>query len=87
MDSVAGIQFHPQFYVDISGSFETKAEALLCHKSQDQWLKSIFNQSITDLIRIQSAFRGMQVGVPYAEAFLSPTYWPKQAISLPFLSR
>jgi LmbE family N-acetylglucosaminyl deacetylase len=86
MDSVAGIQFLPQFYVDISGTFQTKVEALLCHKSQDQWLRSIFNQSITEIIRIQSAFRGLQVGVSFAEAFLAPTYWPKQAISLPFLS-
>lgn len=81
MDSVAGIQFTPQFQVDITEFFEKKLEALACHESQNAWLKSIFNQDITDVPKIQSAFRGLQSGVLYAEAFVQPIYWPKRPIS------
>ena len=38
MDSTAGINFLPQFYVDISSSFDTKMKALSCHDSQNGWL-------------------------------------------------
>ena len=83
MDSVAGINFHPQFYVDISETFSTKMEALSCHGSQNAWLKSIFNQELMDIARIQAAFRGLQIGASHAEAFTQPAYWPRRAIGLP----
>lgn len=85
MDSVAGINFLPQFYVDISEAFSVKMEALGCHDSQNAWLKDIFNQELMDVARIQAAFRGLQIGVSHAEAFIQPTYWPRSAISLPEL--
>ncbi|MFV0416716.1 MAG: PIG-L deacetylase family protein [Chthoniobacterales bacterium] len=83
MDSVAGINFNPQFYVDISGEFSTKMEALKCHDSQNAWLKSIFNQELMDAARIQADFRGLQVGVSKAEAYSQPAYWPRRAVTLP----
>ena len=85
MDSVAGINFLPQFYVDISETFSTKMEALSCHDSQNAWLKSIFNQELMDIARTQAAFRGLQIGAAHAEAFTQPAYWPRRAISLPEL--
>lgn len=85
MDSVAGINFSPEFYVDVTATFETKLEALACHRSQAEWIQSLFQQEISSLPRTQAAFRGLQCGVPFAEAFVQPAYWPRQAISLPFI--
>lgn len=85
MDSVAGIGFTPQWSVDISDVFEEKMEALECHESQNAWVKKIFDHDLLDVARTQSAFRGLQAGVQYAEAFSQPHYWPKKACVLPFL--
>jgi LmbE family N-acetylglucosaminyl deacetylase len=85
MDSVAGIHFVPQFFVDVSAHTARKLEALAKHDSQNSWVKSIFNQDIGELVRTQSAFRGLQAGVTHAEAFAQPVYWPKRPINLPFL--
>lgn len=85
MDSVAGINFLPQFHVDISEYFDTKMQALSCHDSQNAWIRAIFNQELLDFARIQTAFRGLQAGVAAAEAFCQPQYWPKRPLSLPFL--
>jgi LmbE family N-acetylglucosaminyl deacetylase len=87
MDSIAGIRFEPQFFVDISAHFERKQEAVQCHASQNIWLKSIFNTDLGHYVQVQSAFRGLQCGVKYAEAFVQPSYWPKAPVALPFLAR
>ncbi|MDB6094421.1 MAG: LmbE family protein [Verrucomicrobia bacterium] len=87
MDSIAGLRFEPQFFVDISEHFELKQRALQSHQSQNLWLKSIFNTDLTSYVQIQSAFRGLQTGVRYAEAFVQPVYWPRKPVSLPFLQR
>jgi LmbE family N-acetylglucosaminyl deacetylase len=83
MDSIAGINFSPQFYVDIEASFDRKLDALRKHESQNSWLRCIFNQELLDIARTQSAFRGLQTGVKYAECFAQPQYWPRRAIALP----
>ncbi|MDB6127930.1 MAG: LmbE family protein [Verrucomicrobia bacterium] len=87
MDSIAGLRFEPQFFVDITQRFEQKQKAVQCHASQNIWLKSIFNTDLGSYVQIQSAFRGLQCGVKYAEAFVQPVYWPRKPISLPFLAR
>lgn len=86
MDAIAGIGFSPQWYVDITPTFPDKIAALQCHESQNAWLRRIFDQGLLDIVNVQSAFRGLQVGVRYAEAFSQPNYWPKKAVSLPFLN-
>jgi len=85
MDSLAGINFTPQFYVDISETFSAKEEALRAHESQNGWIRKIFNQEFLDIARVQSAFRGLQVGRPYAEGFSQPSYWPRRPVTLPGL--
>lgn len=87
MDSIAGLRFEPQFFVDVSAHFELKQRAVQCHHSQNAWLKSIFNTDLSHHVQVQSAFRGLQCGAAYAEAFVQPVYWPRTAISLPFLTR
>lgn len=84
MDSIAGVNFQPQFYTDITAFFEVKRRALLAHESQNAWVRAIFGHQITDNMETQSAFRGLQAGVRYAEAFVQPAYWPKTAGADPF---
>lgn len=83
MDSIAGINFVPQYYVDVTETFAKKMEALRCHESQNAWLKKIFNHELLDVARVQSEFRGLQVGSRHAESFMQPSYWPRRAITLP----
>jgi LmbE family N-acetylglucosaminyl deacetylase len=77
-DTIAGIDFVPQFYVDITGGFEAKKQMLACHKSQSQWLENQYHMSYLEFIEYTGRYRGLQCGARYAECFqLSPT-WPKQ---------
>ncbi len=56
--------FNPRVFVDITDTIAIKIEALLCYKSQYE--RSVFDERI---FRVQSAFRGAQMGVGYAEGF------------------
>ncbi len=85
MDTIAGIGFEPQFHVDISAFYAKKEASVAAHHSQNAWLKAIFGTDLMHTVKVQSAFRGLQAGVPYAEAFTQPQYWPKRGLSLPFL--
>jgi LmbE family N-acetylglucosaminyl deacetylase len=77
-DTVAGIEFTPQYYVDISGTFELKKKMLACHKSQSPWLEKQYKISYLEFIEYTGRYRGLQCGVRFAECFqISPT-WPKR---------
>lgn len=86
IDSIAGLNFQPQFYADITDFMEIKGQALLAHESQNAWMRAIFNDDVTANMRTQSSFRGLQAGVKYAEGFSQPAYWPKTSGTLPFLA-
>lgn len=86
IDSIAGINFQPQYYADITAFMETKSRALLAHDSQNAWMRAIFNNDVTANMRTQSSFRGLQAGVKYAEGFSQPAYWPRTPVTLPFLA-
>ncbi|MEQ8780325.1 MAG: PIG-L deacetylase family protein [Roseibium album] len=78
MDNVAGIGFEPEAYVDISPVIELKREMLLCHKSQNDWMRALFEDcSITDLMDKNAAQRGAASGVNYAEAFREVKTFPQ----------
>ena len=77
-DTVAGIDFTPQFYVDVTETFALKKQMLACHKSQAAWLQNQYKMSFLDFLEHTGRYRGLQCGVSYAECFqLSPT-WPKR---------
>lgn len=77
MDSANGLNFQPGEYVDISAQIELKRKALLKHDSQNSWAQAIFQLSLVQLVERQTAFRGMQAGVAFAEAFVRPPAWPR----------
>ncbi len=77
MDNIAGIEFTPEFYVDVSSVFEKKKEMLACHKSQAAWLEDQYQMSYLEFIEYTGRYRGLQCGVRYAECFRSSPTWPK----------
>ncbi len=78
MDTVAGINFQPEFYIDISAHWKTKAAMIVCHESQERWCKDQYGISLVENAGIQSRFRGYQAGYQYAEAFRKPRFFPQK---------
>lgn len=79
MDNLAGMNFSPTEYVDITDTFELKLQMLECHESQMKWMRDHDGIDFADFVRTCSKFRGLQCGVPYAEAFTQAYVWPKVA--------
>ena len=50
---------------------------LECHESQIKWMLHHDKIDFVDFVRTCSKFRGLQCGVPYAEAFTQAYVWPK----------
>ena len=74
-EPVAGMNFQPTHYVDITDFYETKMQMLGCMESQKAWMAANYaslrddEERFFDTIRIMSEFRGMQAGCKYAEGF------------------
>ena len=75
MDTMAGIGFEPQEYVDISDVFEGKQTMLSKHESQVTWMREHDGLDIIDFMATMGRFRGIQCGVRYAEAFSRRQVW------------
>ncbi len=78
MDTLAGIDFVPEHYVDVSETFELKKRMLACHESQARWLEDQYGVSYIEFIEYVGRFRGLQAGVRYAESFRNSPTWPKR---------
>jgi LmbE family N-acetylglucosaminyl deacetylase len=80
VDSVAGIGFQPEEYVDITETFEVKMQMLAKHESQvGDWLKNQYGENALTLetVEVISRFRGIQCGVKYAEGFIRAQAYPR----------
>ena len=75
MDTLAGIDFAPEEYVDITDTIELKLAAMRSHVSQVTWIRDHHASDIEDLIRTVAHFRGLQCGVAYAEGFQRLRAW------------
>lgn len=69
MDTLAGVNFVPTEFVDITDEIETKINMLECHKSQLVWMREHDNIDFADMVRTCSKYRGYQCGATYAEGF------------------
>lgn len=79
MDTLAGVNFIPSEYVDISATVETKLQALNCHESQIKWMLDHDGIDFVDFVRTVAKFRGLQCGAAYAEGFKPCLTWPRLA--------
>ena len=77
MDTIAGVNFMPDEYVDISETIEIKIEMMMKMQSQLGWLKEMHNVNSDEFIRTVAKFRGFQAGVEYAEAFVQQKMYPQ----------
>lgn len=78
IDSIGGVGFVPEEYVDITETMEVKLQALALHQSQvSDWLKDQYGGSIMEMVEVSSKYRGFQSGVRYAEGFIRAKAWPR----------
>jgi LmbE family N-acetylglucosaminyl deacetylase len=77
MDTLAGVNFQPTEYVDISDTIDLKLEMLECHVSQMKWMRDHDNIDFAEFVKTCARFRGLQSNVQYAEAFTQSYAWPK----------
>lgn len=69
MDTLAGVNFNPTEFVDITEEIDLKLKMLNCHESQIVWMKEHDNIDFPDMVKTCSKYRGYQCGVQYAEGF------------------
>ena len=71
---------NPQYFIDITDTFETKMKMFHCHASQDgPWSKAAFGFGYSDLLINENKFYASACGTPnveYVEAFTLSTDWP-----------
>jgi len=78
IESVAGLGFQPEEYVDITDTFELKQQMLAKHVSQvGDWLKDQYGSNAMETIDVIARFRGIQSGVRYAEGFIRAKAYPR----------
>ena len=77
MDNLAGMNFMPTEYVDITDEIDLKLKMLNCHDSQLRWMRDHDGIDFEEFVRTCSRFRGIQCGAGYAEAFTQELVWPK----------
>lgn len=69
MDTLAGVNFNPTEYVDITEEIDLKIRMLECHESQLVWMREHDGIDFADMVKTCSRYRGYQCGAGYAEGF------------------
>jgi LmbE family N-acetylglucosaminyl deacetylase len=77
MDTLAGVDFMPTEYVDITETIDLKIKALDCHESQIKWMLKHDKIDFLDFNKTVSKFRGLQCGAGFAEGFTRCNVWPR----------
>ncbi len=70
MDTLAGVNFVPEEYVDITEEIELKIKMLECHESQLVWMLEHDGIDFADMVKTCSRYRGYQCSADYAEGFI-----------------
>jgi LmbE family N-acetylglucosaminyl deacetylase len=76
-DTLAGVGFQPEEYVDVTPTWATKRAMLAAHDSQVAWLRYHDAIDIQAFMETVARFRGLQCGCEYAEAFRLARAWPR----------
>ena len=69
MDTIGGVNFIPQQYVDISVDIEAKRQMLLCHKSQEQWMIDMYGVGTVSMMENFARMRGSSAGLRLPKVF------------------
>ena len=69
MDTLAGVNFNPTEFVDVTDHIDKKLEMLNCHESQIVWMRDHDHIDFPDMVKTCSRYRGYQCGAEYAEGF------------------
>lgn len=77
MDAIAGLEWQPTHYIDITAVWEQKCELLRLHNSQMANARKFGGVDLVKLAHIQGSQRGLQCRVEYAEAFRPALAWPR----------
>lgn len=77
VEPAAGLGFQPTEFVDITDQFDEKLALLEIYASQIAALKDAYNMDLQHFVQTANAFRGMQCGVRFAEAFQAVLDWPR----------
>jgi len=74
-DTGCGVDFCPEFYVDVTEVIDRKKLAYACHVSQLDWMKVYGISDFGQYLDLFSGFRGLQAGTRYAEGFRALRLW------------
>lgn len=80
MDTLAGIGFVPEEYVDITKVFDLKVEMLSKHQSQLRYMQERDGVDLLDYMATAAKYRGYQCGVRYAEGFILNKVYPSLSV-------
>lgn len=69
MDTLAGVNFVPDVFVDITEEIDLKLQMLECHESQLVWMREHDGIDFADMVKTCSKYRGYQCGADFAEGF------------------
>jgi LmbE family N-acetylglucosaminyl deacetylase len=75
MDTVAGVGFRPEQFVDISDVIETKRSMMLAYESEISFWQDHPVLAWMEWMEVTGRYRGIQAGVRYAEAFRPLRKW------------
>jgi LmbE family N-acetylglucosaminyl deacetylase len=81
MDSLGGINFYPDVYIDVTGTISIKKKMLYGHPSQIKVIQKKYKVDLWDMLEITARFRGIQSNVQYAEAFMEFKSWRRSAVT------
>jgi LmbE family N-acetylglucosaminyl deacetylase len=76
MDNAAGLDFLPEFYVDIETVIDKKRAMISCHKSQEIWMKEAYGEAVSEIMERKSHMRGLAITKKYAEGFRKVRTYP-----------
>lgn len=68
-DTLGGIDFSPEVYVDIGDFLAPKLQSLDKHKSQVDWMAHYTDDDLKEYCTALARLRGIQAGCRYAEGF------------------
>ncbi len=79
IDTVGGIGFLPEEYVDITDVIDLKKRMMMAHASQLDFVRRHHGVDFVDMIEISGRYRGYQCNKKYAEGFIASQSWPRGA--------